>query len=118
MKQGIHPQWFDNCQVTCSCGNTFTTGSIQDAMQVDICDKCHPFFTGEVRFVDRQGRVDRFMNKMKAAQTKTQTKKQAKLQKQQTQVTPQAEPMSYRDLLREQQSNLRKSAAASTSAAK
>lgn len=110
MKQGIHPQWYDDCQVTCSCGNTFTTGSIQQSMQIDICDKCHPFFTGEVRFVDRQGRVDRFLNKMKAAQDKqqTQTKKQAKLQKQAAQA-PQADPKSYRELLREQQSNLRKS---------
>ena len=67
MKQGIHPQWYE-CQVTCSCGNTFTTGSIESTLQVDICDNCHPFFTGEVRFVDRQGRVDRFLNKMKAAE--------------------------------------------------
>jgi large subunit ribosomal protein L31 len=109
MKQGIHPQWFD-CQVTCSCGNTFVTGSVQETLQIDICDQCHPFFTGEVRFVDRQGRVDRFLNKMKAAADKqqTQTKKQAKLSKQQNQETPQAEPQSYRDLLREQQANLRK----------
>jgi large subunit ribosomal protein L31 len=110
MKQGIHPQWFD-CQVTCSCGNTFTTGSVQETLQIDICDKCHPFFTGEVRFVDRQGRVDRFLNKVKAAADKhqTQTKKQAKLSKLQNQETPQEDPKSYRDLLREQQSNLRKS---------
>lgn len=108
MKQGIHPQWYE-CQVTCSCGNTFTTGSIESALQVDICDNCHPFFTGEVRFVDRQGRVDRFLNKMKAAENKqqTKTKKQAKLQKQQSQETPQADSKSYRELLREQQSNLR-----------
>ncbi|MDQ5950993.1 MAG: large subunit ribosomal protein [Patescibacteria group bacterium] len=110
MKQGIHPQWFD-CQVTCSCGNTFVTGSIQESMQVDICDKCHPFFTGEVKFVDRQGRVDRFLNKMKAAENskQTQTKKQAKLAKQQGDTAPQAEPQSYRDLLRDQQTSLRKS---------
>jgi large subunit ribosomal protein L31 len=110
MKQGIHPTWFD-CQVTCSCGNTFITGSVQETMQVDICDKCHPFFTGEVRFVDRQGRVDRFLNKVKAAANKqqTQTKKQAKLSKQLNQDTPQEEPQSYRDLLREQQTSLRKS---------
>lgn len=108
MKQGIHPQWFD-CQVTCSCGNSFVTGSVQETLQIDICDKCHPFFTGEVRFVDRQGRVDRFLNKMKAAADKqqTQTKKQAKLAKQQNQDTPQADPKSYRELLRDQQSNLR-----------
>lgn len=110
MKQGIHPTWFDNAQVTCSCGNTFATGSVQESLQIDICDKCHPFFTGEVRFVDRQGRVDRFMNKMKAAQGQSQTKKQAKLHKQLNQETPQEDPKSYRDLLREQQSSLRKSA--------
>lgn len=117
MKQGIHPQWNDDCQVTCSCGNTFTTGSVESTMQVDICDKCHPFFTGEVKFVDRQGRVDRFMTKMKAAQDKKLTKQQARLQKQQRKqddTGTQADPKSYRELLREQQADLRKASKASS----
>ena len=109
MKQGIHPKWFDDCVVTCSCGNSFTTGSTEQTLQIDICDNCHPFFTGEVRFVDRQGRVDRFLNKMKAAeahQTKSAKKNANKPKVEQTS----EEQKSYRDLLRDQQAQLRKSA--------
>ena len=67
MKQGIHPTWHPNAQITCSCGNSFTVGSVFESLHVDICNKCHPFFTGEMKFVDRQGRVDRFMKKMQLA---------------------------------------------------
>ena len=59
MKANIHPQWHQ-ATVTCACGNTFTVGSIKQAIAVDICAKCHPFFTGEMRFVDTMGRVERF----------------------------------------------------------
>ncbi|PIR62045.1 MAG: 50S ribosomal protein L31 [Candidatus Pacebacteria bacterium CG_4_10_14_0_8_um_filter_43_12] len=111
MKQGVHPKWFEDCKVTCSCGNSFVIGSIQESMQIDICDKCHPFFTGEVKFVDRQGRVDRFLSKMKVAQAhqQKQTKQQSKLKKQSQ--DDQVDPKSYRELLRDQQSSLRKSTA-------
>ncbi len=68
MKQGLHPtNWQHDCVVTCSCGSTFQTGGAKPSVQVDICSKCHPFFTGEMRFVDRQGRVDKFQKKMQAA---------------------------------------------------
>jgi large subunit ribosomal protein L31 len=59
MKQGIHPQ-YQECKVTCACGETFTTGSVRKEMRVDICSKCHPFFTGKQKLVDTGGRVDRF----------------------------------------------------------
>lgn len=103
MKQGIHPNW-QTCTVTCSCGNSFDTGSVNTELQIDICDKCHPFFTGEVRFVDRQGRVDRFLNKVKVAEAKQSTKKAKKVAPTQ----PATDPKSYRELLRDQQSQLRK----------
>lgn len=67
MKSGIHPKWFPNATVTCACGNTFTVGSTKDKITVDICSKCHPFFTGEMRFVDTMGRVERFQVKQKQA---------------------------------------------------
>lgn len=71
MKQGIHPSdWRHDCVVTCSCGNTFVTGGTKQNIQVDICSACHPFFTGEMRFVDRQGRVDKFQKKMQIAKEK------------------------------------------------
>jgi large subunit ribosomal protein L31 len=64
MKQGIHPQYFDDCQVTCVCGNKFTTGSTVPKIDVDVCSKCHPFFTGQQKFVDIKGRIDKFKEKV------------------------------------------------------
>ncbi len=67
MKTNIHPTWYNDSKVTCSCGATFETGSVQPALKVDICSKCHPFFTGEMRFVDEQGRVEKFQQKLQNA---------------------------------------------------
>lgn len=67
MKTTIHPTWYNDCKVTCSCGNSFLTGSTEPTLKVDICSKCHPFFTGEMRFVDEQGRVEKFQQKMARA---------------------------------------------------
>ncbi len=59
MKTQIHPQYFQDAVVTCSCGNTFTTGATKKDLKIEVCSKCHPFFTGEQRIVDTEGRVDR-----------------------------------------------------------
>lgn len=76
MKKDIHPKWYPNCQVTCACGNTFTTGSTVPEIHVQLCNKCHPFFTGEEKFVDTLGRVERFKKKRaKAAELKSKRKK-------------------------------------------
>jgi len=63
MKQGIHPKYFD-CQVSCACGNKFTTGSTLEKIDVEVCSKCHPFFTGQQKFVDIKGRIDKFNEKV------------------------------------------------------
>lgn len=68
MKQEIHPEYYPEAQVTCSCGNTFTVGATQAVIQTDVCSECHPFFTGEQRIVDSAGQVDRFMKRLKAAE--------------------------------------------------
>lgn len=108
MKQGIHPTWYNDCQVTCSCGNKFTIGSVNETLHVDICNKCHPFFTGEMKFVDRQGRVDRFNKKMQLASTGPQQTKLGKKNKK-TQTSGAAiDPKTYKDILRDEQGNLRK----------
>ncbi len=65
MKAKIHPQYHDDAQVVCSCGNTFTTGSTKKLLKVELCHKCHPFFTGEQRIVDTAGRVERFKRRYK-----------------------------------------------------
>ncbi|MBD5560518.1 MAG: 50S ribosomal protein L31 [Clostridia bacterium] len=59
MKEGIHPE-YGEAVVRCACGETFTTGSTKKELKVDICSKCHPFFTGRQKLVDTGGRVDRF----------------------------------------------------------
>jgi len=60
MKDKIHPQYYPDATATCSCGNTFTLGSTKKEIRVELCSKCHPFFTGEQRVVDTAGRVERF----------------------------------------------------------
>lgn len=105
MKKGIHPNYNQKAQVTCSCGNVFTVGSTQDVLTVDICNKCHPFFTGEMKFVDRQGRVDKFMKKMQAAQVIKATKKSKKAKSDDSN----EDTRSYKDILRDQQTAVKKS---------
>lgn len=83
MKAAIHPQYFSDTIVTCSCGNTFTSGSTKKDIRVEVCYKCHPLYTGEKRFVDTLGQVGKFQKKQEAAKgyvpsAKKQDKKQAK----------------------------------------
>ena len=59
MKAKIHPDYFPEAQVICSCGNTFTVGATKPVLRVEVCSACHPFFTGEQRIVDTEGRVER-----------------------------------------------------------
>lgn len=70
MKANLHPVWFPEAQVVCACGNTFVTGSTLQAIRVEICSKCHPLFTGQQKFVDTLGQVDRFMKKTEVAKVK------------------------------------------------
>ena len=62
MKDKIHPKYVE-ATVRCACGETFTTGSTKSNLRVEICSKCHPFFTGKQKFIDTGGRVDRFNKK-------------------------------------------------------
>jgi large subunit ribosomal protein L31 len=82
MKANIHPQYFTDTQVVCTaCGNTFTSGSTKQQITVEVCYKCHPFFTGEQRFLDTKGRVETFQKKQEKAktyQTTVKTKKKDK----------------------------------------
>ena len=60
MKSDIHPRYYDDAKVICSCGNTWTTGSTRPEIRVELCSTCHPFFTGQQRIVDSAGQVERF----------------------------------------------------------
>lgn len=67
MKKDIHPKWYPEAKVVCACGNTFFIGSTKEEIRVEVCSACHPFFTGQHKFVDALGRVEKFQAKQKAA---------------------------------------------------
>lgn len=76
MKKGIHPTFYPDAKVTCSCGNTWTTGSTRKEIRTEVCSKCHPFFTGQQqRLIDIEGQVDRFYKKLQARQDYVEEKK-------------------------------------------
>ncbi|HEY8297762.1 MAG TPA: 50S ribosomal protein L31 [Candidatus Baltobacteraceae bacterium] len=70
MKDKIHPKWFPDAKVHCACGSTFTTGSTMPQISVEICSACHPLFTGQQKFIDTAGRVDKFNQRAAAAKAK------------------------------------------------
>ena len=76
MKPDIHPDYVE-CTVRCSCGNTFKTRSTKPELVVDLCNECHPFFTGQQKFVDTGGRVQRFSNKFGSAADQLKERKAA-----------------------------------------
>lgn len=99
MKASIHPNWNKEAKVSCVCGNAFTTGSTVPEIRVDICAACHPFFTGQQKFIDTQGQVEKFTKIKAQAEVKKQERAQilearaSKVQKVQT------EKQSLKDLL-------------------
>ena len=68
MKKDIHPQYYENAQIKCACGNVITTGSTKEKIEVEICSKCHPFFAGGEKLVDIAGRVEKFKERAKKSQ--------------------------------------------------
>ena len=63
MKKGIHPTYYPDAKVVCSCGNTWITGSTKKEIRTEVCSKCHPFFTGKQKIMDTEGRVEKFKKK-------------------------------------------------------
>ena len=59
MKSDIHPEYFNESKIVCSCGTTYPTGSTKEMMRIELCGTCHPFYTGEQKIVDTEGRVER-----------------------------------------------------------
>ena len=77
MKKGIHPDYVE-CTVKCSCGNTFVTRSTKSELKVDICNACHPFYTGTQKLIDTGGRVQRFADKFGSAKERVAEREAAK----------------------------------------
>lgn len=76
MKPDIHPKFYNNAKVSCSCGNSFVTGSTEEALKTEICGSCHPFYTGKQKLIDTTGTVDKFKKRQAmAAKIKAESKK-------------------------------------------
>ncbi len=74
MKVNLHPKWYEEAKVTCACGNTFVTGATVPELQVEICYACHPFYTGQMKYIDTAGRVEAFKSRQAGANTKRVSK--------------------------------------------
>jgi len=74
VRANIHPTWYPDAQVKCACGNTFVTGSTLPNIEVEVCYNCHPFYTGQMKYVDTAGRVDAFLTRSKMAVEKRVSK--------------------------------------------
>lgn len=81
MKSDIHPTYFPAAKVICACGNTFITGATKAEIRVEICAKCHPFYTGEEKLIDTAGRVEKF--KTRRAKAVEPKPKKVRVKKQQ-----------------------------------
>lgn len=75
MKKEIHPQYHLKTPVKCACGNSFTTGSTLSEINIEICSKCHPFYTGKDKMIDTAGRVERFKKRSLKQATTLKRKK-------------------------------------------
>lgn len=77
-KAGIHPTYFPDAIITCSCGHVHQAGATVKAIRTDICSNCHPFYTGEQRIIDTAGQVERFMRRLQTGTTKRDTPRDEK----------------------------------------
>jgi len=95
MKANLHPLYYDEAKVVCSCGNTFTVGATVPEIHVELCSKCHPFYTGQQKFVDTASRIDKFRKKVEVAKIKPLKAKKQKTEKE----TTDEGPLTLREML-------------------
>lgn len=81
MKKQGHPEYFENAKVTCACGNTFTVGSTMKEISVEVCNACHPFYTGKQKFLDTARRVEKFKERAVKKTTTAAVRKGKKVKK-------------------------------------
>lgn len=108
MRKDIHPKVHNNVTVTCACGNSFVTSSTLDSITIDICSACHPFYTGQQKFVDTEGRIEKFEKKLKLSkekQEKAKAVKEARKQKKTTKKDKSGDQTSLKDLLKQSQAS-------------
>ena len=99
MKTNLHPNYHQDVVVTCTCGNKFTTGSTLKEIKTEICSSCHPFFTGELRYADTEGKVDSFQKKIAKAKKEAPELAKKKLKKKGIQPQTDTGPKSLKEML-------------------
>jgi len=99
MKQNIHPKWYPEAKVTCACGNTFTVGSTKEEIHVEICSACHPFFTGQTKYVDTMGRIEKFQAKQAATKPVVPKRKKKLLKKIEEAKKEEQRPKTFKEML-------------------
>lgn len=105
MKAKIHPQWYEEAKVICACGNIFMVGAVVPEINVEVCSKCHPFYTGQMKYLDAAGRVEAFKSKMSKASNKVISKSEKRKIKQEKRIK---EELSRPDTLTELRKSVKK----------
>ncbi|MBS3902870.1 MAG: 50S ribosomal protein L31 [Anaplasmataceae bacterium] len=86
-KADIHPTYFPKATVTCGCGNSFVVGATREKIEVEICSKCHPFYTGEEKLIDTAGKVEKFKSRQAKAAAAPKKEKKTRSKKPQASAT-------------------------------
>jgi len=81
MKKNIHPEYHEEVKVTCACGNNFVVGSTLKEIRIELCNECHPFYTGKQKLVDATRRVEKFQEKLTKVKAVAATRKGKKAKK-------------------------------------
>ena len=108
MKADIHPKWFPQAKVTCACGNTFTIGATVPEIRVEVCSACHPFYTGQMKFVDTAGGVDGFKGKQQKASSRVVSKSEKRRIKREKKILKELERPDTLEELRTQSKSKKK----------
>lgn len=119
MKAKIHPTWYPEATVKCACGNTFKVGATQELIEVEVCSACHPFYTGQMKYVDTAGRVDAFKERQKSAKKKVLSKAERRKIKREKRISEEMDrPESLEELRARVRKQGKRASAKSTSGGK
>jgi large subunit ribosomal protein L31 len=108
MKAQIHPTWYPEAKVTCACGNSFVVGATVEAIRVEVCYNCHPFYTGQMKYVDTAGRVDAFKTRLSKASGKVISKSEKRRIKKEKKIERELERPETLEELRKELKNKKK----------
>lgn len=108
MKAQIHPKWYPDAEVICACGHTFKVGSTLPKIEVEVCSKCHPFYTGQMKYVDTAGRVDAFQLRRARARKNVLSKAEKRRLKKEKKIQQELEkPESLEEIRRQEKDQIK-----------